>query len=479
MPNPLRAADEAHPAASPARRFRPRLLPDARGDRGGRACVAAGNWQRDRMHAKEALRAQFEAAARAAPVALASLPAAADWPSLRYRPVVGDGRVPGGAADLHRQQGGGGRAGFHVVTPLELADGRVVLVESRLDRAEGVPGGVAGRAAAGRRRDGAADASHCRRRAISSSSPRRRRGPIRQNLDPARFAAATGLAVLPVGRRGRPRRPVPTTGSCATGRRRISASRRTGSTWCSGTRSRRSRPCCGSGSIACERPGRMADGPTPRRAAARARRARTLLLIAAVGIAPVVASYAAYYLFPRAPAANYGTLLPTAPAPAIAGTRATDRHSRWTTCAGAGCWSRTGAATATPPASAALYATRQARTMQGREQERIVRVWLVAGAAEPPAALLAQHPGLVVVRVPDAVPALLPGGAAASTCSIRSATWCCATRTIRTSRARQGSDAAAQGVANRVRAKRPAMVKCPSRFAGSGPAGRQPSDRNP
>ena len=49
--------------------------------------------------------------------------------------------------------------------------------------------------------------------------------------------------------------------------------------------------------------------------------------------------------------------------------------------------------------------------MQGKEQERVVRVWLVAGDAPPPAALLAQHPGLVVVRVPEAVPAQFPGGA--------------------------------------------------------------------
>jgi hypothetical protein len=58
-----------------------------------------------------------------------------------------------------------------------------------------------------------------------------------------------------------------------------------------------------------------------------------------------------------------------------------------------------------------LYATRQARTMQGKEQDRIVRAWLVVGGTPPPAALLAQHPGLLVVRVPDTVPATLPGGA--------------------------------------------------------------------
>jgi cytochrome oxidase Cu insertion factor (SCO1/SenC/PrrC family) len=139
---------------------------------------------------------------------------------------------------------------------------------------------------------------------------------------------------------------------------------------------------------------------------------RTLLLIAAVTLAPVVASYTAYYLFPREPTANYGTLLPTSPLPPIAGTRLdgvpirlTDLRGRWVLLA-----CSTGDCDAA--CQRKLYATRQARTMQGKEQDRIVRAWLVAGDAAPRAALLEQHPGLVVVRVSDSVPAALPGGAA-------------------------------------------------------------------
>jgi hypothetical protein len=58
-----------------------------------------------------------------------------------------------------------------------------------------------------------------------------------------------------------------------------------------------------------------------------------------------------------------------------------------------------------------LYATRQARTMQGKAMDRVVRVWLVADEAAPPGALLAQHPDLVVIRVAAPVPAALPAGA--------------------------------------------------------------------
>lgn len=161
----------------------------------------------------------------------------------------------------------------------------------------------------------------------------------------------------------------------------------------------------------------MADVVPPKQPAATTPRAgggrRTLLLIAAVTLAPVVASYTIYYLFPRGSAANYGTLLPTAPAPAIHGRapdgspfRLEDLRGRWVLLA-------VGAGDCDAACERKLYATRQARTMQGREQERVVRAWLVVGDVAPSPALLAQHPGLVVARVADTAPATLPGGASA------------------------------------------------------------------
>src|SRR5262249_9553543 len=47
----------------------------------------------------------------------------------------------------------------------------------------------------------------------------------------------------------------------------------------------------------------------------------------------------------------------------------------------------------------ALYATRQARAMQGREQDRVLRVWLQPADASALARdVLALHPGLVAAR---------------------------------------------------------------------------------
>jgi hypothetical protein len=161
----------------------------------------------------------------------------------------------------------------------------------------------------------------------------------------------------------------------------------------------------------------MAEDPAPAGPSAPKPRARggrrTLLLIAAVTLAPVIASYAAYYLFPRSPEANYGTLLPTAPIEGIEGTRPDGSRFRLEDLRGRWVLLAHGRGECDASCERRLYATRQARTMQGREQERVVRAWLVVGDVAPAPALLAQHPGLVVARVADTAPALLPGGAGA------------------------------------------------------------------
>ncbi len=106
-------------------------------------------------------------------------------------------------------------------------------------------------------------------------------------------------------------------------------------------------------------------------------------------------------------------LLPTAPAPAVEGERLdgtpfrlTDLHGQWVLLVAAG-----GRCDAV--CERELYATRQARTMQGAEQERIARVWLITDDAAPAKALLDAHPGLVVARVPARGIAALPSGAGA------------------------------------------------------------------
>jgi hypothetical protein len=49
--------------------------------------------------------------------------------------------------------------------------------------------------------------------------------------------------------------------------------------------------------------------------------------------------------------------------------------------------------------------------MQGKDQDRIVRAWLVTGEGPPSPALLGEHPGLVVIRVAPNALDPFPGGA--------------------------------------------------------------------
>ena len=137
-----------------------------------------------------------------APVALASLPAAADWPSLRYRPVARPASTWPTRQIFIDNKVAAGRAGFHVVTPLALADGRVVLVESRLDRAAGRPGAALPDAPPP---PGVVTVQG--RIAIPATGylelqPETTSGPIRQNLDPGALCRGDGSCGIAGGRRG-------------------------------------------------------------------------------------------------------------------------------------------------------------------------------------------------------------------------------------------------------------------------------------
>jgi hypothetical protein len=142
-----------------------------------------------------------------------------------------------------------------------------------------------------------------------------------------------------------------------------------------------------------------------------ARNKRLLVLLAVIAFAPMALSYLAYYVWPRDARVNYGELLAPQTIAPIAGTRTdgapfdlTALRGRWVVlyaapgvCGG--------------DCAAALYATRQSRTMQNAERERVARVWLVTDTATPGGALLAAHPDLAVARVDaHAVSALPKGG---------------------------------------------------------------------
>ena len=157
-------------------------------------CVAAGNWQRDRMVEKEALRARFDAASAAAPVPLPRN--VVDWNDWRYRQVVANGRFDARRQILLDNKVHRGIVGFEVVTPLTLDDGRIVLVDrgfvaapaSRQTLPEALP--AAGEVIA-RGRVNIPSSTYFE---LGAAQP----GTAWQHLDLKRYAQSTGLSILPI-----------------------------------------------------------------------------------------------------------------------------------------------------------------------------------------------------------------------------------------------------------------------------------------
>jgi hypothetical protein len=143
------------------------------------------------------------------------------------------------------------------------------------------------------------------------------------------------------------------------------------------------------------------NGSSPARAS-HWRRNRALYLLIAVSLAPILASYFAYYVMPPAGRTNYGTLIePQRPVPAIAATgldgTAFDLRAlkdKWVLVMAdrsdcdAYCRSK-------------LFHMRQQRTMTGKDRDEIERVWLITDAGPVPDAVVAEYAGTAMVRIDE------------------------------------------------------------------------------
>jgi surfeit locus 1 family protein len=453
MPNPISSFFAR-------RRFRPTLWPTLGLAVLVAATVGVGNWQRHRGAEKGALREQYELTAHQPPLELTA--ASADVAALRFRPVRASGEFDGRRQVLIDNKVYAGRPGFDVVTPLKLASGdRYVLVDrgwiaqgayrSELPQVPPPAGeiSVEGRINL--------PPAHYLELKMDAGS-----GPVRQNLDIDRIAAATGLPLLPFmieqsgdagdslvrdwpppdfgidqhriymvqwyslaglgivlwlalnwrarksrveRRRSAEQGPRERSDAGMRPRRRMRWGQLNNPIFAAPVRPQQARPRLTRDSSSCA-------GSSPRPPGGR----RTLLLLALVALSPIVASYVAYYGFAPTKRVNYGELLDPRPAPTIAGKypdgkpfALAELRGKWVllVVSGPDCGDA---------CRRALYATRVARTIQGREQDRVVRAWLQPAAAPlSPPGLLAGHPGLVAARVAPVELTRLPidaGGAA-------------------------------------------------------------------
>jgi cytochrome oxidase Cu insertion factor (SCO1/SenC/PrrC family) len=143
---------------------------------------------------------------------------------------------------------------------------------------------------------------------------------------------------------------------------------------------------------------------------ARTRRGRFIVAaIFAVSAMPLVAALLAYHFFPPAGRTNYGELIEPRPMPRATLQRLdggpftlAELKGRWVmlqaddAACGAQCREK-------------LFNMRQARLAQGKNMDRIERLWLVLDAGRPAPELARLHEGAVLARAAPELVAALPG----------------------------------------------------------------------
>ncbi|MGE0798176.1 MAG: cytochrome C oxidase subunit I [Lautropia sp.] len=131
-----------------------------------------------------------------------------------------------------------------------------------------------------------------------------------------------------------------------------------------------------------------------------------LLLLIAVCIAPVIASYLAYYVFPPSGRTNYGDLIePQQPVPAF-GVAVIQRGDAPAALDAAGLAALRGrwillavdAGGCDRHCAEKLFFVRQTQVSLGRERERLAQVLLLTDAMAPSPELQAAHPDMVMLR---------------------------------------------------------------------------------
>ena len=124
---------------------------------------------------------------------------------------------------------------------------------------------------------------------------------------------------------------------------------------------------------------------------------RTLLILGAISLAPFVGSLLLYYFWKPQTFTNYGELIPPV---ALAGTVIPARHGklfRVDELRGKWGFLTTDSGNCDDYCQSKLYVMRQIRLTQGKDQQRIERLWLVADGVTPSPAIEAEYKGTRIV----------------------------------------------------------------------------------
>ena len=125
-----------------------------------------------------------------------------------------------------------------------------------------------------------------------------------------------------------------------------------------------------------------------------------LILLFALFALPFTFSYIAYHFWkPDGQGSNYGQLLPVRALPDIIGVSLEGKPFNLSQLKGKWVMLQLDGGTCNAYCHTKQYDVRQVRLAQGREQDRIERVWLVTDKQPVDAAVLNQYAGTWVVRV--------------------------------------------------------------------------------
>jgi len=126
-----------------------------------------------------------------------------------------------------------------------------------------------------------------------------------------------------------------------------------------------------------------------------------LLLVVAVCAAPMIASYLTYYVIKPQSRTNYGALIDPRqyPIPPLGSTELDGKPASLEDYKGKWVMLQVAGGECDDACKTRLFAMRQLRLMQGKEMERIERVWLITDAKPLDTVLMREYDGTDMLRV--------------------------------------------------------------------------------
>ena len=128
---------------------------------------------------------------------------------------------------------------------------------------------------------------------------------------------------------------------------------------------------------------------------------RMLLLLGAISLAPFVGSLVLYYFWNPQTFTNYGELIAVAPLAGVTAPVRDGRPFRVDELRGSWIFLTADSGNCDDYCQSKLYVMRQIRLTQGKDRERIERVWLIPDGVRPPPGIEVEYRGTRTIMLAD------------------------------------------------------------------------------